>query len=69
MERGDELLTVEEGARLLTISKPTLWRMLRTGELPVVRIAKRGTRVKRSDIEAYIARHYITEKPNEGKGD
>ena len=67
MERGDELLTLDEAARLLTISKPTLWRILRRGELPVVKVTERGTRIKRSDIEAYISRHYITRKPNEAK--
>lgn len=68
MERGDELLTVDEAAKLLTVSKPTLWRMIRAGELPVVKIAKRNTRIKRSDIEAYISGHYITRKSDEGRG-
>ena len=67
MERGDQLLTLDEAAKLLTISKATLWRILRKGELPVVKITERGTRIKRSDIEAYISRHYITRKPDEGK--
>lgn len=65
MERADKLLTVDEAAKMLAISKPTLWRMIRAGELPVVKIAKRNTRIKQSDIEAYVSRHYITRKPNE----
>lgn len=68
MERDDELLTVDEAARLLTISKPTVWRMIRAGELPVVKIAKRSRRIKRSDIEAYISRHYTGGQASEGKG-
>lgn len=68
MQRGDELLTVDQAAKLLAISKPTLWRLLRRGELPVVKIAQRGTRLKRSDIEAYISRHYTGGQATEGKG-
>ena len=55
--KREELLTVEEAAEWLTISKPTLWRMLRRGEIPVVKIAKRTVRIKLSDIEGYIEKH------------
>ncbi|HEX75487.1 MAG TPA: helix-turn-helix domain-containing protein [Dehalococcoidia bacterium] len=68
MERDDELLTVDQAARLLTISKPTVWRMIRAGELPVVKIAKRSRRIKRSDILAYISRHYTGGQASQEKG-
>ena len=54
----DELLTVEEAADWLAISKPTLWRMIRRGEIPVVKIGKRTIRIKLSDIEDYIQANY-----------
>lgn len=57
MER-DELLTVDEVAEWLAISKPTLWRMIRRGEIPVVKIAQRTIRIKLTDIEDYIEDHY-----------
>ena len=57
MER-DELLTVDEAAEWLAISKPTLWRMIRRGEIPVVKIAQRTIRIKLTDIEDYIEDHY-----------
>lgn len=56
MEKG-ELLTVEEAADWLTISKPTLWRLIYRGEIPVVRIARRTIRLKITDLENYIERH------------
>lgn len=61
--KKDELLTVEEAADWLTISKPTIWRMIRRGEIPVVRIARRTIRLKLTDLENYIERNYgnITE--------
>ncbi len=58
----DQLLTVDEAAEWLTVSKPTLWRMIRRGEIPVVKIAQRTMRIKLSDIEAYIDKHYTTWK-------
>jgi len=57
MER-DELLTVDQAAEWLAISKPTLWRMIRRGEIPVVKIAQRTIRIKLTDIEDYIEDHY-----------
>lgn len=56
--KRDELLTIEEAADWLAISKPTLWRMVRRGEIPVVKIARRNVRIKLSDIEDYIEAHY-----------
>lgn len=53
-----ELLTVEEAADWLAISKPTMWRMIRRGEIPVVRIARRTIRLKLTDLENYIERNY-----------
>ena len=63
MERGNGLITLLEAAMLLAISKSTLWRIIRRGELPVVKIAERSTRIKRSDLDAYVMRRYETRKP------
>ena len=58
--KKDELLTVQEGADWLAISKPTIWRMIRRGEIPVVRIARRTIRLKLTDLENYIEKNYGT---------
>lgn len=55
--KNDELLTVEEAAEWLTISKPTLWRLIRSGEIPVVKMARRTIRLKLTDLENYIEKH------------
>ncbi|MHB8399032.1 MAG: helix-turn-helix domain-containing protein [Candidatus Limnocylindrales bacterium] len=49
------LLTVPEAAGLLHISERTTWRLVRDGEIPVVRIRKRIVRVDPAAIAAYLA--------------
>ncbi len=54
----EELLTVEEAANWLAVSKPTIRRMISRGEIPIVRIAQRNVRIKLSDLEKYIESNY-----------
>ena len=49
----DTLHTVGEVAGMLRVSTMTVYRLIRTGELPAVRIG-RNYRVKQSDLEAYL---------------
>jgi excisionase family DNA binding protein len=51
----DDLITIEEAAELLGLSKVTLRRWTRDGRLPCIRIGSRGDRRFRpSDLEAYV---------------
>jgi excisionase family DNA binding protein len=47
------LLTVAEVAEMLRVSTMTVYRLIRTGELPAVRIG-RSYRVREPDLEAYL---------------
>jgi excisionase family DNA binding protein len=50
------LLTLEEAARLLGVSKITLRRWTRSGSLGCVRVGQRGDRrFRREDLEFYVA--------------
>ncbi len=49
----DELLTVGEVAGLLRVSTMTVYRLIRTGELPAVRVG-RNYRVRRNDLDTYL---------------
>jgi excisionase family DNA binding protein len=49
-----ELLTVDEVAERLRVTKHRIWRMVRNGEIPFTRISKRGTRFRAQDIEKWI---------------
>ncbi len=53
----DELLTIEEAANILKVSKVQIYRLWKKGELPVVRMGRRYTRIRRQDIDAFIQRH------------
>ena len=49
------LLTVVEVAQILNISTSLVYRLIKSGELPAVRLG-RALRVKSGDLEQYIAR-------------
>jgi excisionase family DNA binding protein len=48
-----DLLTVAEVAEMLRVSTMTVYRLIRTGELPAVRVG-RSYRVKKTDLERYL---------------
>ena len=59
-----ELMTIKEVAKYLKVSKSTIFRLMRDGELPSIKFsAKRFTRIKRSDLEAFIERHSTRKEP------
>jgi excisionase family DNA binding protein len=47
-------LTVREAATLLGLTKETVARLGRRGELPIDRPGPRSARIRRSDVDAYI---------------
>lgn len=49
------LRSIAEAAQYLAVSEQTVWRMLRAGELPRLKIRAR-TMVRFSDLEAFLAR-------------
>lgn len=52
------LLTLDEAAAYLGVAKITLRRWTRKGELPCVRIGKRGDRrFRQADLDEYVRRN------------
>ena len=49
---GPMLMSVGEAAKLLGVSRPTLWRILKAGRLEKVEIYAGAYRYRRADIEA-----------------
>ncbi len=49
------LLYPEEAARELTVSLSTVYELIRTGKVKAVRMGKKLLRVRRADLERYIA--------------
>jgi excisionase family DNA binding protein len=50
-------LTVNEVADLLRVSSMTIYRLIKEGEMPAVRVGK-SYRLREDDIDAYLAKQY-----------
>ncbi len=59
---GNALLSVEEISSLACVSKTTVRRLVKTGEVPAVRI-NRLVRVRLSDWTAYLEGHRVVGRP------
>ena len=55
---ADRLLTVSEVAATMRVSNMTIYRMIKSGELPALRVGK-NYRVRQSDLEAYLSDHSV----------
>lgn len=53
----DRFLTPQEVATHLRVSKMTVYRLLKSGELPHVKIG-RSLRVREDDVDQYLADRY-----------
>lgn len=53
-----ELLTVAEVAELLRVSTMTVYRLIRSGDLPAVRVG-RNYRVRRGDLDTYLEEQVV----------
>jgi excisionase family DNA binding protein len=55
----EDLLTVQQAAAALQVSPEVLRRLIRAGEGPrAVRLSARRIRIRRVDLESFIARHH-----------
>ena len=50
-------LTVQEVAQLMRVSSMTVYRLIKSGELPAVRVG-RSFRVAEGDVDTYLASGY-----------
>lgn len=50
-------LTVAEVAALMRVSTMTVYRLIKAGELPSIRVGK-SYRIRRADLDRYIATGY-----------
>ncbi|MDR1199287.1 MAG: helix-turn-helix domain-containing protein [Prevotellaceae bacterium] len=48
---SQEFLSISSAATLLSISRPTIYKMIANGELKTIRISERIVRIKRNDLE------------------
>ncbi|MGH3441711.1 MAG: helix-turn-helix domain-containing protein [Nitriliruptorales bacterium] len=50
---GDRLLTVSEVADALRVSNMTVYRLIKGGDLPAIRVGK-NYRIRRTDLDQYL---------------
>jgi excisionase family DNA binding protein len=56
---GPRFLTALEVAERMRVSKMTVYRLIRSGKIPAVRIG-RAFRVREDDVEKYLDSSYVT---------
>jgi excisionase family DNA binding protein len=54
---GARFLTPQEVADLLRVSSMTVYRLIKSGELPAVRVGK-AFRIREDELDAYLAARY-----------
>jgi excisionase family DNA binding protein len=60
---GHRLLTVSEVANILRVSNMTVYRLVKSGQLPAIKVGK-NYRIKESDVSEFLARGMV--KPDKG---
>jgi excisionase family DNA binding protein len=54
----NDLLTVEEVAKILKVNRRTVYRWVESGELKVARIGRKTYRVFESDLKKFVGKSY-----------
>jgi excisionase family DNA binding protein len=52
---SNKLLTVNEVAQILRVSNMTVYRLVKSKQLPAIRVGK-NYRIKESDVDRYLSR-------------
>ena len=53
-QAGDRLLTVAEVAATVRVSNMTVYRLIKSGDLPALRVGK-NYRIRESDVDVYLS--------------
>ena len=49
-----EFLTINQAAKVLQISRPTLYRLIKAGKLPLIKASQRLSRIPADAVNAYL---------------
>jgi excisionase family DNA binding protein len=55
---GDRLLTVAEVAATMRVSNMTVYRLIKAGDLPALRVGK-NYRIRESDVDRYLSERSV----------
>jgi excisionase family DNA binding protein len=59
MKEIQEFLTVEQIANMLQIDAESVRRYVRSGKLPAIKLGGKYIRVRRQDLEAFLAKQKV----------
>ena len=59
---------ISQAAAVLGVSRVSVWRWIRDGDLPAIRLGHRTTRIRREDLESVILRLGLRASPGEADG-
>jgi len=62
-----DLLTINEVAAALRVSKMTVYRLIRAGQLPAIQVGK-SFRVHHGDLAAYLSATAVQPAPDDNSG-
>ncbi|HEX6331927.1 MAG TPA: helix-turn-helix domain-containing protein [Actinomycetota bacterium] len=57
-QAGDHLLTVAEVAATMRVSNMTVYRLIKSGDLPAIRVGK-NYRIRESDMDRYLEQRQV----------
>ena len=61
---GDRLLTVGEVAGTMRVSNMTVYRLIKSGQLPAIRVGK-NFRIRESDVDKYLSERSVKAEGDE----
>ena len=57
-QAGDRLLTVAEVAATMRVSNMTVYRLIKAGDMPAIRVGK-NYRIRESDMDRYLEQRQV----------
>jgi len=61
---GDRLPTVSEVAATMRVSNMTVYRLIKSGQLPAIRVGK-NFRIRESDVDKYLSERSVKAEGDE----
>jgi excisionase family DNA binding protein len=62
LRQDDDILTIDEGAKILQVTKRTVFKFLKSGDLRAHKISYKLVRIFRKDVNAFLQRYATTSR-------
>ena len=61
---ASDVLSIEDAAKILRVSPVTVWRLVKSGRLPAVRVGKKAVRIRKPDLALVVGPVAIADGQN-----